>query len=83
MPNIKPVTDLQNYSDVLRDVSFGEPVFLTKEGRGCYVIVEMQEYERTNATLRLMEELEKGKRSGEEKGWVPSEQVKTYFHERL
>ncbi len=83
MPNIKPVTDLQNYSDVLRDVSFGEPVFLTKEGRGCYVIVDMQEYERTNATLRLMEELEKGKRSGEEKGWVPSEQVKTYFHERL
>ncbi|MBQ9526857.1 MAG: type II toxin-antitoxin system Phd/YefM family antitoxin [Fretibacterium sp.] len=83
MPNIKPVTDLQNYSDVLRDVSFGEPVFLTKEGRGCYVIVDMREYERTNATLRLMEELEKGKRSGEEKGWVPSEQVKTYFHERL
>ena len=83
MPNIKPVTDLQNYPEVLRDVSFGEPVFLTKEGRGCYVIVDMREYERTNATLRLMDELEKGKWSGEENGWVPSEQVKAYFHERL
>ena len=83
MPNIKPVTDLQNYSDVLHDVSFGEPVFLTKEGRGCYVIVDMREYERTNATLHLMGELEKGRRSGEEQGWLSPEQVRAHFHERL
>lgn len=83
MPNIKPVTDLQNYPDVLRDVSFGEPVFLTKEGRGCYVIVDMQEYERTNAALKLMSELEKGRRSGEEQGWFSPEEVRAHFHERL
>ena len=34
MPNIKPISDLRNYSDVLRDVSVGAPVFLTKNGRG-------------------------------------------------
>ncbi|MCI9278896.1 MAG: prevent-host-death protein, partial [Lachnospiraceae bacterium] len=27
MPNIKPISDLRNYSDVLRDVSVGAPVF--------------------------------------------------------
>ena len=30
MPNIKPISDLRNYSEVLRDVSIDSPVFLTK-----------------------------------------------------
>ena len=45
MPNIKPISDLRNYSDVLRDVSVGAPVFLTKNGRGRYAILDMQDYE--------------------------------------
>ena len=28
MPNIKPVSDLRNYTEVLRDIAVGEPVFL-------------------------------------------------------
>ena len=47
MPNIKPVSDLRNYTEVLRDISVGEPVFLTKNGRGRYAIVDMEEYEKT------------------------------------
>ena len=43
MPNIKPISDLRNYSEVLRDVSEGSPVFLTKNGRGRYAIVDMQD----------------------------------------
>lgn len=43
MPNIKPVSDLRNYNEVLRDISVGEPVFLTKNGRGRYVIIDMEE----------------------------------------
>lgn len=46
MPNIKPISDLRNYSDVLRDVSVGAPVFLTKNGRGRYAIIDMQDYEK-------------------------------------
>ena len=42
MPNIKPISDLRNYSDVLRDVSVGAPVFLTKNGRGRYAILDIQ-----------------------------------------
>ena len=34
MPNIKPISDLRNYTEVLRDVAVGAPVFLTKNGRG-------------------------------------------------
>lgn len=75
MPNIKPISDLRNYSEVLRDVSAGAPVFLTKNGRGKYAIVDMQDYEKTQATLRLMNELAKGRKSGEQEGWLTLEAV--------
>ena len=70
MPNIKPVSDLRNYTEVLRDIAVGEPVFLTKNGRGRYAIVDMEEYEKTKAIIKLMEELSKGERSGKEKSWT-------------
>lgn len=49
MPNIKPVSDLRNYSEVLHDVAEGAPVFLTKNGRGRYAIIDIQDYEKTQA----------------------------------
>lgn len=79
MPNIKPISDLRNYSEVLRDVSEGSPVFLTKNGRGRYAIVDMQDYEKAQATLRLMNELAKGRRSGETEGWLTLEEVEAHL----
>ena len=61
MPNIKPISDLRNYSDVLHDVAVGAPVFLTKNGRGRYAILDIQDFEKTQATIRLMNELAKGR----------------------
>lgn len=75
MPNIKPISDLRNYTEVLRDVAEGAPVFLTKNGRGRYAIVDMKEYEKTQATLKLMQELAKGRHSGETEGWLTPEEV--------
>ena len=60
---------------LLHDVAVGAPVFLTKNGRGRYVILDMQDFEKTQATLRLMNELAKGRKSGEEKGWLTLEAV--------
>ena len=76
MPNIKPISDLRNYSEVLHDVAVGAPVFLTKNGRGRYAIVDMQDYERTQATIRLMNELAKGRHSGEERLLRRDEEVR-------
>lgn len=45
---------------VLRDIAVGAPVFLTKNGRGRYAILDMQDFEKTQATIRLMNELAKG-----------------------
>ena len=83
MPNIKPVTDLRNYNEVLRDVTTGSPVFLTKNGRGKYAIMDIQDYEKTQAILTLMSELAKGERSGEEKGWLSFNDVKGHFQQRF
>ena len=60
MPNIKPISDLRNYNEVLRDVEEGSPVFLTKNGRGKYAIVELRDYEKAQATIRLIERDRKG-----------------------
>ncbi len=79
MPNIKPVSDLRNYTEVLRDVAVGAPVFLTKNGRGRYAILDMRDYEKTQAILHLMRELEKGRKSGEEKGWLTLEAVERHL----
>lgn len=70
MPNIKPVSDLRNYTEVLRDISVGEPVFLTKNGRGRYAIVDIEEYEKTQAVIKLMSELSKGEKSAQDSGWT-------------
>lgn len=75
MPNIKPISDLRNYSDVLCDVAVGAPVFLTKNGRGKYAILDMRDYEKAEATLKLMNELAKGRISGEEHGWLDLKDV--------
>lgn len=78
MPNIKPVSELRNYGEVLRDVAIGNPVFLTKNGYGRYAVLdieEYQEYERMKAMNQLWAEIEKGRRSGEEEGWLTEEDV--------
>lgn len=81
MPNIKPVSDLRNYGEVLRDVAVGQPVFLTKNGHGRYAVLDMDEYrqyEKLMAMQKLMAELEAGRRSGEEHGYIDADDV---FHE--
>ena len=46
---------------MLHDAAIGTPVFLTKNGRGRYAILDMQDFEKTQATIRLMNELAKGR----------------------
>jgi len=77
VPNIKPVSDLRNYNDVLRDCRDGEPVFLTKNGRGKYVLVDIKEYERQQAVIELISKLSEAETSikkGDE--WQSLDEVK-------
>ena len=40
MPNIKPILDLRNYTEMLKEVGVNQPVYLTRNGRGEYAEVE-------------------------------------------
>ncbi len=75
MPSIKPISDLRNYNEVLRNIEVGSPVFLTKNGRGRYVVMDIQEYERTQATLKLLAELARGEKEGREHGWLSIDEL--------
>ena len=46
MTNIVPISDLKNYSEVLSSCDNGSVVYLTRNGRGKYVVQSMLEYEK-------------------------------------
>ena len=77
MASILPVSDLRNYNEVLKNCHKGEPVYLTKNGRGRYAIIDIRDYEKIRATLKLMDELAKGRKSGEEQGWTSLDDVES------
>lgn len=77
MPNILPVSDLRNYNEVLKNCQVGEPVFLTKNGRGRFVIIDIEDYERDRAEKKLLmklHEAEEAVKDGE--GWLSPEDLK-------
>lgn len=57
--NIKPISDLRNYNTVLRDCRNDSPVFLTKNGRGRYVIMDAEQYDSIMTEMRLMSKIVK------------------------
>lgn len=77
MPNIRPATDLRNYNEVLKDIAIGEPLFLTKNGRGRYAIIDMAECEKYKATIKLLSQLSEAEKAVKnEDDWLSSDDVK-------
>ena len=56
MASILPVSDLRNYNEVLKKCHKGEPVYLTKNGRGRFVVIDIEDYERERAGSRRSSE---------------------------
>ena len=50
---------------------------IDSNGKGRDAIMDIQDYERVIATIKLMGALETGRKSGEERGWISSEQLKS------
>ncbi len=67
MPNIRPVSDLRNNFKQISEVCHeeGEPVFLTKNGRGDMVIMSIEQYEKQQALLELYKKLSKAEKESE------------------
>lgn len=58
MPNIFLVSDLKNYNEVPKNCQVGKPVFLTQNGRGKFVIMDIEDYEREKAEKKLLMKLQ-------------------------
>lgn len=76
MPNIKPISDLRNYTDVLKEVDLSRRVYLTRNGHGVYGILtmaEIDELDRLRAAYTLFSNLQKAEERAEKEGWVDAE----------
>ena len=80
MANILPVSDLRNYNEVLKNCHKGEPVYLTKNGRGRFVVMDIEDYERDRAEKKLLlklQEAEEAVKDGE--GWLNLDELKAHY----
>ncbi len=78
MANILPVSDLRNYNEVLKKCQVGEPVFLTKNGRGRFVVLDIEDYERERAEKKLLMKLQEAEVAVEDgEGWLTLDELKT------
>lgn len=64
MPVIRPISDLRNrFAAISKEChENGEPVFLTKNGKGDLVVMSIEEYERMQGRLELYVKLEEAER---------------------
>lgn len=51
------------------------PVYLTRNGRGEYAIIKINELDKLKSTIRLLAKLEEGEKSVREKGWLSADEV--------
>ena len=75
MLNIKPISDLRNYTEVLNEVKEDSPVYLTRNGRGEYAIIKLEELDKLKASIRLLAKLGEGEKSAREEGWLSADDV--------
>lgn len=76
MPNIKPISDLRNYTDVLKEVDATSRVYLTRNGHGEYGILtmaEIDELDRYKAAYTLFSKLQKAEERAAKEGWTDAD----------
>lgn len=75
MTAIKPISDLRNYNEVLKECVNGNPVYLTKNGRGKYILLEIETYDEQVSKMKLLEALAEGEMDAIENGWYSMEDL--------
>ena len=78
MPNIKPISELRNYTEVLKEVDETNRVYLTRNGHGEYAILtmaEVDELDRYRAAHALLLNLQKAEKRAEEEGWIDADEL--------
>ncbi|HSX06586.1 MAG TPA: prevent-host-death protein [Candidatus Saccharimonadia bacterium] len=83
MPTIVPISDLRNYTEVLNQVDVGKPVYLTRNGRGRYVISKIDDYDPEITAEQLLAEIKKGEESLRVEPAISIDEVAKKFNIKL
>ena len=78
MPNIKPISDLRNYTAVINEVGYGNRVYLTRNGHGQCASIDMEELDeldKQKALYQLMSKLNEAEISIREEGTVSADDL--------
>jgi len=73
MPSIMPISDLKNYTNIVKQVSYGNRIYFTKNGHGQCALVDIKELDdldKQKALLTLMTKLNEAKTSVQEEGTI-------------
>lgn len=82
MSKILPVSDLRNYNEVLKNCQIGDPVFLTKNGRGRFVVIDIEDYEREKAEKKLLKKLQEAEETVKDgNGWLTLDELEATIGE--
>ena len=79
MPTILPISDLRNYTDVLNKVDVDKPVYLTRNGRGSYVILKIDDYNHEETAEKLLALIREGEKSIADDGGITLEELAKQF----
>ncbi len=78
MPNIKPISDLRNYTAVINEVAYGNRVYLTRNGHGQCAIIDMKELDELDqqrALYTLMRKLNEAEVSIQKDGTISADEL--------
>ena len=74
MPNIKPISDLKNYTEVLKEVDTASRINLTRNGHGdeygILTMEEIDELDRCKAAYTLFSNLQKAEERANKEDWI-------------
>ena len=83
MPQIKPITDLRNTTEISELCNrTNEPVFITKNGYGDLVIMSMKAYEETVGTMDVIKKLAVAQKQKDESQIISAENVFGELHKK-
>lgn len=80
MPNIKPISDLRNYTTIINEVTYGNRVYLTRNGHGQCAIIDMKELDeldKQKALYTLMNKLNETEKSIREEETISADDLET------
>ena len=79
MPSIKPISDLRNYTEVLKEVDMNRRVYLTRNGHGAYAIMTVEEadaLDRARAAYAVVSDLRVAERQANQEGWLEDSEIR-------